>query len=180
MAAADQIEKHLVKEHEAFLGFVRKRVGDPELAADILQESFLKAMKHAGELRDDESVVAWFYRILRRTIIDAYRRRDARSRALDAFEGESHEAMTPEDERTLCGCLRLLIPTLKPEYAEVIERVDLQQQPMETVAKDLNSSANNLRVRLHRGRKQLQQRLEQTCQVCAKHGCLDCQCQPSR
>jgi RNA polymerase sigma factor (sigma-70 family) len=177
VAAADQIEKHLVKEREAFLGFVRKRVGDPELAADILQESFLKAMKHAGELRDDESAVAWFYRILRRTIIDAYRRRDARSRALDAFEAESSEAMTPEDERTLCGCLRLLIPTLKPEYAEVIERVDLQQQPMEAAAKDLNVSASNLRVRLHRGRKQLQQRLEQTCQVCAKHGCLDCQCE---
>ena len=137
-------------------------------------------MKHAGELRDDESVVAWFYRILRRTIVDAYRRRHARSRALDAFEAQSSDAISAEDERALCGCLRLLIPTLKPEYAEVIERVDLQQQPAEAVAKDLNLSATNLRVRLHRGRKQLQQRLEQTCQVCAQHGCLDCQCQPSR
>ena len=175
MAAADQIEKHLVKQHDAFLGFVRKRVGDPDLAADIVQEGFLKAMKHAGELQDDESVVAWFYRILRNAIIDAYRRRDARSRALDTFQMES-SAMSPEEERTLCRCLRPLIPTLKPEYAEVVNRVELERQPMEVAAKELNLSVNNLRVRLHRGRKQLQERLEQSCRTCAKHGCLDCTC----
>jgi RNA polymerase sigma factor (sigma-70 family) len=133
-------------------------------------------MKSAGELRDNESVIAWFYRILRRTIIDAYRRRDVRRRALDAFEAEPSDTMTTEDERTLCGCLRLLVPTLKPEYAEVIERVELQQQPVESVAAELGVSASNLRVRLHRARKQLQERLEQTCRICANHGCMDCDC----
>ena len=177
MAAAADIEKHLVKEHEAFVAFVRKRVADPELAADIVQDSFLKAMKSAGDLRDDESVVAWFYRILRRTIIDAYRRRDARGRAMDAFEAEANDTMTEEDERSVCGCLRLLVPTLKPEYAEVIERVELRGEAMEKVAEDLKVSVNNLRVRLHRGRNQLQGRLEETCRVCAQHGCLDCTCE---
>jgi RNA polymerase sigma factor (sigma-70 family) len=170
------IASQLISEREAFLGFVRKRVRDPELAEDIVQDGFTKAMKHAGELRDNESVVAWFYRILRRTIIDAYRRGDARKRALDAFEREVPDTPDVEDQRVLCGCLRLLIPTLKPEYAEVIERVELQGEPLEVVAKDLKLKASNLRVRLHRGRKQLQERLEQTCRVCAKHGCLDCQC----
>jgi RNA polymerase sigma-70 factor (ECF subfamily) len=174
MDAPVDIARQLIDERETFVAFVRNRVGDPELADDIVQDSFVKAMKHAGELRENESAVAWFYRILRRTIIDAYRRREARTRALDAFEAE--QEMTAEEERTLCGCLRLLIPTLKPEYAEVIERVELRGEPMESVAKDLQLSASNLRVRLHRGRKQLQERLEQTCRVCAKHGCLDCDC----
>jgi RNA polymerase sigma-70 factor (ECF subfamily) len=35
---------------------------------------------------------------------------------------------------------------------------------------------NNLKVRLHRGRKQLRERIEQTCRACATHGCLDCIC----
>lgn len=170
------IASQLIAEREAFLGFVRHRVRDSELAEDIVQDGFLKAMRHAGELRDNESVVAWFYRILRRTIIDAYRRRDARTRALDAFQAEAGETMSPEDEKALCGCLRKLLPTLKPEYAEVVERVDLQGEPIGGVAQDLDVSVNNLRVRLHRGRTQLRERLDETCRVCAKHGCLDCDC----
>jgi RNA polymerase sigma-70 factor (ECF subfamily) len=179
MAATIEIEKHLVSEHEAFLAFVRKRIADPELAADIVQESFLKALKGAGQLREGENMVAWFYRILRRTIIDAYRRRDARGRALEQFEAEANQPMSAADERTLCGCLRKLLPTLKPEYAEAVEQVELQQKPVESVAKELGISPGNLRVRLHRGRKQLQERLEQTCRLCAKHGCLDCECEES-
>lgn len=31
-------------------------------------------------------------------------------------------------------------------------------------------------LRLHRARKQLRERLEATCRVCSKHGCLDCSC----
>lgn len=176
MGEPTEIASQLIAEREAFLGFVRHRVRDAELAEDIVQDGFLKAMRHARELRDNESVVAWFYRILRHTIIDAYRRRDARTRALDALEAEPPAEMSAEDERRLCGCLRLLVPILKPEYAEVIERVELQREPMDAVAKDLNVSTTNLRVRLHRARKQLQERLEQTCRVCAKHGCLDCDC----
>jgi RNA polymerase sigma factor (sigma-70 family) len=180
MGAPGDIASQLLSEREMFLAFVRKRVQDPELAADIVQDSFLKVMKSAGELRDNESVIAWFYRILRRTIIDAYRRRDTRARALDAFEAEASDTITVEDQRTLCGCLRLLVPTLKPEYAEVIERVELGSEPIENVAQALKVSASNLRVRLHRARKQLQERLEETCRVCAKHGCLDCDCVQGR
>lgn len=177
MGAAVDIASHLIGEREAFLAFVRSRVGDAELAADIVQDSFVKAMKHAGELRDGESVIAWFYRILRHTIIDAYRRRETRRRALEAFEKETSSVVPPQDERELCACLKKLLPTLKPEYAEVVNRVELQDEPMDKVAKELKLSAANLRVRLHRGRKQLQERLEQTCRVCAKHGCLDCTCE---
>ena len=50
------------------VGFARNRLADLELAVD------------ADQVRDDESAKAWFYRILRRTIIDLYRRRDVRER----------------------------------------------------------------------------------------------------
>ena len=177
MSAPVDIASQLIAERETFLAFVRKRVTDRDLAEDIVQDGLLKAMKHAGELRGNESVAAWFYRILRHTIIDTYRRRDTRSRALEAFEKETSTVVPTEDERAVCACVRKLLPTLKPEYAEVLDRVELQDQPMDKVAKDLKLSSANLRVRLHRGRKQLQQRLEQACRVCAKHGCLDCTCE---
>jgi len=45
------------------------------------------------------------------------------------------------------------------------------------VAKELGITPNNLKVRRHRARQQLRERLEEVCRTCAKHGCLDCSCE---
>lgn len=171
-----QIEEQLLKELETFTAFARSRVGDPHLAADVVQDSLLKAVKSADQLRDDESVTAWFYRILRRTIIDLYRRRATSQAALERLERELATPSAAEESRAACACVEALIPTLKAEYAELVRRLDLGGESVETVAGALGLSANNLRVRHHRARQQLRERLEQTCRLCAKHGCLDCTC----
>lgn len=80
----ERIDSYLLDNMNEFVGFARKRLGDPELAADAVQNSLLKALKAADQIRDQENAKAWFYRILRRTIIDLYRRRDARGRMLGA------------------------------------------------------------------------------------------------
>lgn len=41
-------EDALTENLNAFVAFARKRVGDPELAADLVQDSLLKAFKSAG------------------------------------------------------------------------------------------------------------------------------------
>ena len=171
-----RIEEHLLKELDTFTAFARSRVGDSHLAADVVQESLLKAVKSAGQLRDDESVTAWFYRILRRTIIDLYRRRDAAQRAVERLESELSLPPSAEEERTACACVESLIPTLKPEYGELIRELDLSGKSPEELAAKRGMSANNLRVRHHRARQQLRERLESVCRLCAKHGCLDCTC----
>ena len=162
----------LVPQLDAFVGFARKRIADPELAADVVQDSLLKAMKSAGSLREDENVVAWFYRILRNSIIDLYRRRDAAARLLESLPMESLQ-----DHNELCKYLDGVINTLKPEYASAIREVDLKERSVGEVAKELKATPNNLTVRLHRARHQLRERLEQTCQLCSKHGCLNCTCE---
>lgn len=175
----DSLAAQLLEHHEMFLAFARKRVADPDLAADAVQDSLLKAVKSAGQIRDNESVVPWFYRILRRTILDLYRRRGVRQRVMVEMP-EDFEAVASEEEKAnICGCLRGLLPTLKPEYAQAIEAVDLGEGSLENVAAKLGVARNNLKVRLHRARKQLHDRLVQTCQLCAKHGCLDCHCSDS-
>jgi len=171
-----QIETQLLQELEKFTNFVRSRVGDPHLAADVVQDSLLKAIQAADQLRDDESVTAWFYRILRRSIIDLYRRRAANQGALERLERELDSPPDNEEERVACACVETLIPTLNPEYGELIRRLDLGDETPEQVGSALGMTANNLRVRHHRARKQLRERLEQTCRLCAKHGCLDCTC----
>jgi RNA polymerase sigma factor (sigma-70 family) len=171
----DKIASLLKNVHE-FTGFARKRVGDPELAADAVQESLLKALKAADQIRDEENAKAWFYRILRRTIIDLYRRRDARDRALAELEHEVNSPADNEEERVVCACIERLLPAMTPQYAALIRQLDLDEQSPDAVAASLGISRNNLNVRVHRARQQLKRRLEENCRVCAKHGCFDCHC----
>ena len=160
---------------EAFVGFARKRIADPELAADVVQDSLLKAMKSAATLREDENVVAWFYRILRNSITDLYRRRATETKMLEKFADEPQ--FSEADHFEFCKCMAGVIDTLKPEYAAAIREVDLKDRPTAAVAGELQTTANNLTVRLHRARHQLRERLEQACRLCSKHGCLNCTCE---
>ena len=176
MMSSQQLAEHLLQHREAFLAFVRKRVADPDLAADLLQDSLLKALKNSEQIRDDENLVAWFYRILRHALIDLYRRRAVRERALQDLQAELEHPPTVQEEQSLCSCLQALLPTLKPEYAELIRAVDLGEEPVDAAAGRLGITPNNLNVRLHRARRQLHARLFQMCRLCARHGCLDCDC----
>lgn len=171
------IEAQLLSELGQFTTFVRRRVGDPHLADDVVQDSLLKALKSVDRIQNEASVTAWFYRILRHAIIDLHRRRAVKQAALERLERELDTPPDPEAQRVICGCVKNLIPTLKPDYAELVRRLDLENESPEQVGAALGLTANNVRVRHHRARQQLRQRLEQTCRVCAKHGCLDCTCQ---
>jgi RNA polymerase sigma-70 factor (ECF subfamily) len=167
----------LLDAREQLLGYVRKRIDDPELAEDILQDSLLRALRAAPDLRDERRLVPWFYRILQHAIVDAYRRRGAATKRV-ALTEETEPSVEPADEAELCACFRDLIPTLKPEYAELIEAVELGSESPEAAAQRLGVTPNNLKVRRHRARQALRRRLEETCRACAEHGCLDCTCRP--
>lgn len=177
-ASHAEFGEYLAASRQEFLRFVRSRIADPELAEDVLQDALLRAVQSLDTVRDDERLVAWFYRILRNAIVDAYRRRDVRRRReseLDA-ELELPEVLDDALERVLCACFQELLPALKAEYAEVLQAVDLGEESPEVVAARLGITTNNLKVRRHRARAALREQLEATCRVCSSHGCIDCTC----
>lgn len=171
------VEEALTAGRSQYLAFVRRRISDPDLAEDILQDALLRAFRAAPDIVDSERLAAWFYRVLRNAVVDAYRRRDVQARRMERLR-EGHDLPDPseDDERTLCECLRALLPALRPEYAAVLSAVDLDERPPHEVASEMGLTTNNLNVRRHRARQALRQSLEATCRVCADHGCLDCTC----
>ncbi len=173
----NDISEQLLKNLNEFLAFARGRLRDPHLAADVVQESLLKAIRQSDQLRTEQSAKAWFYRILRHTITDLHRRNASRQRLQDALQAQADAPPEDAEERVVCACIQRLLPALKPEYAELLRRADLGREDATHLAGSLGVSRNNLTVRLHRARRQLRQRLEQTCKLCAKHGCLDCSCE---
>lgn len=170
-----ELETALLDSLNTFLAFARKRLNDSELAADAVQEALLKALKSEHPPEDHEKLVPWFYQILRRTIIDLYRRKAARSEALESYAREQ-AAPSREEENLICQCFRPLLSTLPPQYEQVLNAVDLEGREPKQVAQEMNLTWNNLNVRLHRARIALRKRLEETCQACSTHGCIDCAC----
>lgn len=168
----------LVENHRQFRAFLASRVGNHADADDILQSAFLKAVDKGDSIRNEESVVAWFYRLLRNALADHHRHRAAEGRALTRFGGREipTERPEPEVEKAVCQCVLALLPTLREDYADLLRRVDLEGQPIEQVAARTGLTRNHTRVKLFRARRALRQRLAESCGTCLEHGCLDCTC----
>jgi RNA polymerase sigma factor (sigma-70 family) len=166
-----------------FRAFLRRRVNDDTVAEDLLQQSLLRAVERHHTVRNDETIAAWFYRVLRNAVIDYYRGRAAESRKTEGFAQElvttgDQAVPSPDNIRpTVCACLDRILPSIRPAYANLLRRIDLQGESPEDVAKDLSLTKNNLTVRLHRARQALRSALEASCGVCTKHGCLHCTCE---
>jgi RNA polymerase sigma-70 factor (ECF subfamily) len=167
----------LLRSHLRFLQFLEQRVHDRALAEDLLQAAYVKAVGRGGSIRSTENTVAWFYRLLRNTIIDHQRHRGREARAMDHVEVEAVSEVAPAVLRTTaCRCVLELASGLKPEHAQAVRRVDVEGATVPEFAVEAGISANNAGVRLHRARQALRKRVQSMCGACAAHGCLDCSC----
>lgn len=173
---SEGVVAQLVSNHRQFLKFLEARVSSKAVAEVLLQNAFVRAVEKGSTIEASESAVAWFYRLLRNALIDHYRRGATEARAVEAQARETDEGFELELKDAVCACMNSLLPTLKPEYAEMIRRVDLQDSTLAEVASELSITQNNATVRLHRARQALKLRLERSCGTCASHGCLDCTC----
>jgi RNA polymerase sigma factor (sigma-70 family) len=175
MSTSYDVVETLVANHRRFLSFLEKRVDSRETAEDILQDAFVRGLD-SPSLREADSAIAWFYRALHNALVDHYRRRGAETRAIAGLSAMPVEPDHDEMLATICACVSDLINTLKPEYAQAIQRVDLDGLKPGDYAEEEKITANSARVRLFRAREALKRRVIQSCGTCADHGCVDCRC----
>jgi RNA polymerase sigma factor (sigma-70 family) len=168
----------LVQSQAQFLAFLARHLGNRAEAEDLLQTAYLKALTTSETVRDDEKVLAWFYRVLRNVLIDAQRRRAARERLESRLIREAPGATVPDEAlfHAVCQCVLDIAHALKPEYRDILQRVELEDVSLSEGAAALGITPNNASVRLHRARHALRTALMHMCGTCAEHGCLDCTC----
>jgi RNA polymerase sigma-70 factor (ECF subfamily) len=177
--AAPDVLQALIGHHREFLAFLERRLGSRAAAEDVLQDGFARALERGDSVRDGESAVAWFYRVLRNALIDHHRSGGAEDRALAWVEGTSETATgDPGDDfyATACRCVVLLVDTLKSEYGSALKRIDLDGASLADYAREAGITPNNAGVRVHRAREALRRQVERSCRTCLTHGCLDCSC----
>jgi RNA polymerase sigma factor (sigma-70 family) len=172
----------LLDNHRAFLRYLERRVGDRALAEDILQDAFARVVARPDQAPGDEAIVPWFYRTLRNAAIDRFRRRAAADRAMDSFarELETHDVPAPDTKAEICACVTRLAGTLKPEYADALQAIEVEGVPVKAFADQHGLSPGNAAVRVFRAREALKKRVVESCGVCAEHGCLNCSCSAAR
>lgn len=172
----------LFQSRSKFVSYLSRRLPSEAVAEDIFQKCLLSVIDNEDSLRDQQSLVPWFYRLLKNTLTDYYRSHASENRKhaqfLKELEVSGQTTAGPVDEvyKAICACLLDLLSTLKPAYAELIRRIDLEGELPGAVAKSLDVTPNNLLVRLHRARQALRKSLERSCGACSKHSCLDCSC----
>jgi RNA polymerase sigma-70 factor (ECF subfamily) len=168
----------LLDNHRAFLAYLERRTGDRGLAEDILQDAFAKLVDRPGQAPADETIVRWLYRTLRNAAIDQFRRRATAARTADAFAREMKTRAEPEPEMAseICGCVSRLASTLKAEYADALQTIDVEGVPVKAYAEQRGLTSGNAGVRVFRAREALKRRVQESCGTCAEHGCRDCDC----
>ena len=172
----------LAEVHGTFLQFLRRKLRNESDAEEVMQQVYLRVVVHASQLRKEESVQIWLRRVLRSALSDYRRRAVARWHAEADFarKDAATPALVDELDAFVCMCLYKLLPSLKPEYAELLRRADLENEPREAIAASLGLTLGNLTVRLHRARQALRRALQLSCETCPIHGYLDCACEYSK
>jgi RNA polymerase sigma-70 factor, ECF subfamily len=173
------LSSDLVDAHADYLyNFARGQVRDPSTAEDLVQETFLAAVKSQNSFGGKSSARTWLVGILRHKIYDHLRKvcreRSVGFGSLPATGGESWEesAVWLHDvaaESQLPGrrieldefraSLELALGKLPPRIAQVFLLYEIEEHSNREVCEQLNISEGNLWAMLHRARKQLRAHL---------------------
>jgi RNA polymerase sigma-70 factor, ECF subfamily len=160
-------------------------VRDPELAADLTQETFLRAHEELASLQDPSALSVWLYRIATRLCLDAYRSSKKKTGSAGGGEGAREDGPAPEpgpslqllvDQAEMSACVRGLLDELPPSYRAVLLLHDLHGMSGHDIADQLQCTLATAKIRLHRARRRLEAALRASCEfACDERGVLACE-----
>ena len=149
--------------------FVARRVPAGIEPDDVVQEVFLRVVRHLPSLRDAERVEAWLFQIARNTLRDAMRARQRRDNRTDALEVDGPAQADTVDVRAaeaeLAPCLTPMIARLAEPYRQAIELTSLHGLTQTEAAKRIGVSVSGMKSRVQRAREQLKEMLLRCCEV---------------
>lgn len=152
--------------HEALRRFVASRITQKADADDVMQEIFLRIHNKSADIRDNERVAGWVFRIASNAVTDHFRRH---SRAPDVPQSELPEPIAEHPlsaaEEDLAACVRPFVDMLDEPYREALRLTELKGLTQAEAAKVLGISHSGMKSRVQRGKKLLRGELESCCEV---------------
>lgn len=144
-------------------GFLVRQLRDQEVAEDLLQDTFVKAIAEGARFCELDNPRAWLYRVARNNLVDHLRREH---RFIDDLPDDlPYEAPTTAAVDDLSQCLPHVLSALAKEDAEAITLCDLEGMNQADYAKLKGISVPGAKSRVQRARARLKQQLKTACQV---------------
>ncbi|MCU7960254.1 MAG: sigma-70 family RNA polymerase sigma factor [gamma proteobacterium symbiont of Bathyaustriella thionipta] len=151
------------KNHEAELrGYLTRRLDDPRLAEDLLQDTFVKALAQGAGFCSLENPRAWLFRVTRNQLVDHLRRQPQLVDLHTELAAHEPEITTLE---TLSACLPRALSRLQQEDREAISCCDLEGMRQADYAQQKGMALSAAKSRVQRARKRLKQALKTVCKV---------------
>ena len=170
--------EHWVAAHANYLySFALQRLSDPELCKDLVQDTFMAAIKNLSQYQGHSSERTWLTAILKNKITDHYRKITAfplltnhlsnAENTTTFFEENGHwkaehapqswgvEEVSPLENEELKAVLKKCLEKLPDLWAMVINRKYLAEEDSKNICKELDLSPSNFWVIIHRAKLSL-------------------------
>jgi RNA polymerase sigma-70 factor, ECF subfamily len=158
--------EEVVRRHRDRLWAVALRTtGDPEEAADALQDALISAFRRAEQFRGDSAVTTWLHRIVVNASLDRLRRRSVRSAQPLPDDNESLPGVVVADptdhmdRRETQLVVLAALAELPEDQRAAILLVDVEGWSVEEAARMLDCPEGTVKSRCFRGRAKLAKRL---------------------
>jgi RNA polymerase sigma-70 factor, ECF subfamily len=149
--------------------FLARRVPAGVDADDLLQEVFVRVVRHLNTLRATDRPEAWLFQIARNALRDSLRARQRRDGRTDSLEidvpDDSDSASLRASEVELAPCLTSMIDRLSEPYRSAIQLTSIRGLTQAEAAREAGVSISGMKSRVQRGRDQLRQMLVRCCEI---------------
>jgi RNA polymerase sigma-70 factor (ECF subfamily) len=138
-----------------------------EDAEEVSQDIFIKAYRALADFRGTSKFSTWLYTIVNNTCITFLRKKRLEVHSLDnekvfevADSQDSGMRANQIEQKSRLAMVNEAINMLNPDDAEVLTLFYKAEQTLEEIARILGIEANTAKVRLHRARTRLKEKME--------------------
>ncbi len=154
----DEVKNIWVDLNEELYKFINKRIKNEDLAKDILQESFSKALSKIDQLEDTSKLTSWIYQITRNTIIDHYRKLSLKTISINNFDIPENDTDDFEYSQ-LSNCINQKIEQLSSKYHQAITLTSFKNISQKELANLLDISYSGAKSRVQKARNVLKENI---------------------
>jgi len=162
-AYAGLVERYKNYVFTLVLRFTKSREDAEELSQDI----FIKAYRYLADFKGQSKFSTWLYTIVNTTCISFLRKKKLEMRSLDDEKIFETADMQPSgfeanqvEQKSKVGMVNQAIAMLNPDDAEIITLFYKNEQSLDEIATILGIETNTAKVRLHRARTRLKEKME--------------------